>query len=546
MISAPSHPRRPGPQHRTLPRLLAAVLLASALLVGAVPNPADAATTKSLALTANASAWAKVGPSRTTQIARITVTAPTGAVEFGLQFRAKAKSSGYRTKLTIAADGSLSGAFSRVSSYNQTSLSGGGPLGVTVRPGERIHLEATVAGTNPARLYLRAWKDGSSKPAGWQLVAKDSSSKRFTGSGSLYLWARTPSGSPKVALRYTVDSVAAFSLVKANQIKVVAPPSDQPGADPGEVFRIAVIGDTQDETNSATDRRFGNRTAWLAANKDALNLRYVLHTGDMVNWGWLVPSQYTHAKAAMSNLTKARLPFSAAIGNHDTRAVGWDGVKGSRGYGGSAYVGNPECVERLGAKACNTNLLVRDTAEFNDAFPLKSMIADVGGTFEPGKVDNTWTSFAVGKTKWLVLSLEFAPRRTAVEWGRQVVANHPDHNVIIVTHYYLNGDGNISSSNAGYGETSGKYIYDQIVSKYPNVKIVTSGHVGKYTSRTDTIDGNTVVSYLGDKLGGSDNPLRILTIDTATGRVDNTVYSVVTDSAATEYSSGRNTISIIR
>lgn len=545
MIPAPSRPRRARTQTTLWPRRLSAVLSASLLAIGIVPVVDVAAAAPTLTLKPNASAWAKVGPSRTTQIAEAVVTTPATAVDFGLQFRAKTKASGYRTKVTIAANGSVSGAFSRVTSHKQTKLSGGGPLGFSVTPGQRIHLEATAAAKKTVRLYLRAWKEGASKPTGWQLVAKDSSSKRNSKPGALYLWARTPSGSPKAALAYTMQSVARFSLAEASRIgQPAAPP--RPSVNPNSAFSIAVIGDTQIEAESARDPRFTNRTTWLAASKKSLNLRYALHTGDMVNWGWLVPSQYTNARNAMSALTRAGIPYSLAIGNHDTRAVGWNGVKGSTEYGGAAYAFNPECVKRLGAIACDTKKLVRNTTEFNATFPLRGLTADIGGAFESGKIDNSWTTFSAGGAKWLVLSLEFAPRRTAVDWARKVVASHPRYNVILTTHYYLSASGKISGSNAGYGENSGKYIYDRIVSKYPNVKIVTSGHVGKYTRRTDTIKGNKVISYLGDRLGPADNPVRILTINTKTGVIQNTVLSRVTTSGTTKYSTGKDTIKVIR
>lgn len=545
MTSALSFPHR-----RTLPgtawRRLAAALLAAALIIGLVPSLGYTATQKALSLGANSSAWAQIGPSRTTQIAEITAVVPDTPIELGLQFRAKTTASGYRTKLKIAADGSVSGVFSRVASSKETELSGGAYLGFKVSAGDRIHLEATVAAKKTVRLYLRAWKDGTSKPSAWQLVSKDPSSKRISRAGSLYLWARTASESRKISLGYDVRSAAKFSLAKAIAIGVKSVVIQPPPSTGDDTFSIAVIGDTQDETNAADDQRFPNRTAWLAANKASLNLRYAIHTGDMVNWGWLVPSQYTNAANAMKKLSAASIPYSVALGNHDTRAVGWDGKEGSTGYGGSAYARNPECLSRLGAYACNTTLLVRQTAEFNATFPVSELDAQVGGTFEPDKVDNAWTTFTVNGTKWLVVNLEFAPRRAAVEWARTVVASHSDYNTIIDTHYYLDGSGNIATSNAGYGETSGKYIYDQIVSKYSNVKIVTSGHVGKFTSRTDTNDGNKVVSYLGDKLGGADNPVRILTVNTSTGVIANTVYNQVSGTGATKYSTGKDTIKIIR
>ncbi|WP_454229031.1 metallophosphoesterase [Propioniciclava flava] len=299
-------------------------------------------------------------------------------------------------------------------------------------------------------------------------------------------------------------------------------PEGQPGTDDPTTFSIAIIGDTQTEVLTDSDRRFTNRTQWLAKNKDALDLRYVLQTGDLSNWGWLVPEQYARAKAATSILTNAGIPFAGAIGNHDARAVGWDGVQGSSGYGGSAYANNPECATRLGANQCHSWTLVRDTEEFRKAYPVSSL-KNVGGTYESGKPDNVWTTFSANDTDWLVLTLELWPRQGVVDWAKQVVASHPNHNVIIQTHHYLEGNGTIATYNGGYGATSPKYLYDQVVSAYPNVKIVASGHTGSFTSRKDTVNGNTVVSYLGNDLGDAANPVRIVTINTATGQVTSKV-----------------------
>lgn len=528
-------------QHR-VGSVLGLIAIVSAAILGVGPaTVAQAATT--LKLKPNSSAWAKVGPSRLTSIAEVTVAVPKAPVEFGLQFRATAKSSGYRTKVQVAADGAVTGSFSRVKSSAQSGLSSARSLGFSVRPGDTIHLQATVTAKKTVHLYLRAWKDGTAKPATWQLIAKDSSAGRIQKAGSTYLWARTPSGSADIALGYATKSVAPYSNAKATAVSADSndPSTSLPSAS-SDTFSIAVIGDTQTETNLDSDPRFRNRTAWLAENKNALDLRYVVHTGDMVNWGWLDPQQYTRARSAMARLTSAGLPWSVAVGNHDTRAVGWNG---SNGYGGGAYANNPECRTRLSPAQCDTKLLIRKTNEFNASFPA-DRLAGLGGTFEAGKIDNAWTTFTANNTKWLVLNLEFAPRKSAVEWARKVISSHSKYNVILDTHYYLSGNGAISRSNAGYGETSGKYIYDQIVSKYSNVKIVVSGHVGGYASRTDTNKGNTTATYLGNDLGGSDNPVRILTINTANGKLTNTVYSKVKPGKATVHSTGRTKISIIK
>ena len=58
--------------------------------------------------------------------------------------------------------------------------------------------------------------------------------------------------------------------------------ADAPDGD--EKFTIAIIPDTQWETSDPPKIEgewFKNRTQWLAANKDDLDLRFVLHTGDV-------------------------------------------------------------------------------------------------------------------------------------------------------------------------------------------------------------------------------------------------------------------------
>lgn len=300
-------------------------------------------------------------------------------------------------------------------------------------------------------------------------------------------------------------------------------------------FNLAVIPDTQAETNEAANARFLGRTNWLAANKDALDLRYVLHTGDIVNWGWLDQPQYDRATAAMDKLTDASIPYNVSVGNHDTRAVGWNGVSGSTGYGGSAYMYNPECPSRLGAAECYSWLLVRHTEELNDNFPTSS-IGGLGGTFESGKIDNNFSTFKAAGRKWLVLTLEFAPRTAAVNWAKSVVEAHPDYNVIVQTHYYIEGNGVISSSNAGYGSNSGSYVYNNLIKKYANIKLVFSGHTGSASSRVDTGSaGNKILTFLLNDLGKSYNSVRLVNIDTDAGTVSTKVYSPMNDKTWTSY-----------
>ncbi|MFT3877262.1 MAG: metallophosphoesterase [Propioniciclava sp.] len=319
------------------------------------------------------------------------------------------------------------------------------------------------------------------------------------------------------------------------------PPEPPAAPNDGETFSIAVIPDTQGEVHSNYDKRFPDRTQWIVNNRQTYDIRWALHTGDVTNWGWLEPAQLTRAKAAMDVLSKAGLPYTIAVGNHDTAAVGHDGVPGSRGFGGSAYMNNPECPIKLG-RECDTRKLVRNTQALNDTFPL-STVKSVQGVYEQGKINNLWTTFEANGTKWLILNLELWPRQGALDWAKQVVANHPRHNVILQTHHYLDAGGRVSGSNDGYGALPPTVIRDEIVAKYPNVKLVVSGHTGRFTHRSDIINGNTVVAYLGNDLGSGANPVRILTINTKTGAVTGKVHDPMNNRTLDPTS---HTITIIR
>ncbi|MFN8196989.1 MAG: metallophosphoesterase [Nakamurella multipartita] len=302
-----------------------------------------------------------------------------------------------------------------------------------------------------------------------------------------------------ILLMLVIAAVSGAGPVRASTLPA---PAAVAAAAPG-AFSLAVIPDTQQEVFGA-DTRFANRTQWLVDNRAALNLAFVLHTGDVVNWDTADHAQYAIARTAMQKLTSAGIPWIPAIGNHDTAAVC---------AGGSACPGQSAHVN------------VRGTATFNQYFPVSSFPA-VNGTFESGKVDNAWSTFTAGNMDWLVLNLELWPRAQVISWARDVVAGHPQHNVIVVTHSYLNAGGGIEQGNGGYGDTSPQYLYDNLVRPFSNVKLVFSGHVGNAASRTDVRpDGSKVVSFLGAFHSNSTNPVQIVTIDPAAGSVSTRFYA---------------------
>ncbi len=68
-------------------------------------------------------------------------------------------------------------------------------------------------------------------------------------------------------------------------------------------------------TEAVTGKYFLNRTRWLAVHKEEMDLRFVIHTGDVVNWGNENPEQFAIASEAFEALEglKFRLRYAWAI-----------------------------------------------------------------------------------------------------------------------------------------------------------------------------------------------------------------------------------------
>lgn len=258
-------------------------------------------------------------------------------------------------------------------------------------------------------------------------------------------------------------------------------------------FSFAVIPDSQQEV--LDDRGLWNqRATWLAAQEDALDLRYITHVGDVVNWDTEDHIQYERTKAGVATLDASGIPWSFSIGNHDTMATT---------VGGGARPGE------------DTRANQRITETFNRYYGVEHA-KNLQGTWQAGKIDNSYSTFAAGGVDWLVLNLELWPREGALRWAEDVVASHPDHNVILVTHSFLQGDGSIKQDNGGYGHTSPQHVFDELVSQYENIAFVFSGHTGYTVQRTLTgVHGNTVHAINTTLHASNDNPTRIVEIDTA-------------------------------
>ncbi len=284
------------------------------------------------------------------------------------------------------------------------------------------------------------------------------------------------------------------------------------------VFTIAIIPDTQSEQN------FKNRCEWLVKNEEKLDLRAVIHTGDVVNWGDADESQLVTASDAMSPFDETDIKVGIALGNHDTAAVG---------VGGSAAVPN------------DTPVRVRDTSAFQKYFPSSRYPYLV--PMEEGYIDNAYTIFSAGGAEWMILCLELWPRVHVIEWANKVVEAHPECNVLVATHSYLTGGGDIVADNGGYGANSPQYLFDELISRHDNIKMVFCGHEGDSAVRDDYGEsGNRIVSVLGCYHKTHENPVRLIEIDVLNGTLESYVYCPIEEKEWFPYGFERDGMEFIR
>lgn len=207
-------------------------------------------------------------------------------------------------------------------------------------------------------------------------------------------------------------------------------------------------------------------TAWVSENIDKLNIKLVMCTGDLVEQNEMInpdgkeanqpsKSQWESVSRAFNRLD-GKVAYMLAAGNHD--------------YGYS-------------------NISTRNS-NYNKYFPVDKNFLTQKGIREVGinaehipSLENAVYEFSspLGR-KFLLLTLEFAPRDTIINWAKTTIAQekYKNHTAIILTHSYLNSE-NKHIDKENYKIEEGNYgtaIWKKLVQPSSNIQMVFSGHIG--------------------------------------------------------------------
>lgn len=184
---------------------------------------------------------------------------------------------------------------------------------------------------------------------------------------------------------------------------------------------------------------------WLLKTKDAMNIQYMFHTGDIVD-NAEIPEQWERADEQYKKLDDAKFPYGVLAGNHDVDHKSEDYVNYSQHFGASRYASNPW----------------------------------YGGSFEDNR--GHYDLISAGGVDFIVVSVGWGVEDDEINWMNQVLAQYPDRVAILNFHEYLLASG-------GLGLIP-QDIYKRVVVPNDNVKMVFSGHYHSAQKTVSQIDSD--------------------------------------------------------
>jgi len=246
-------------------------------------------------------------------------------------------------------------------------------------------------------------------------------------------------------------------------------------------FTIVVLPDTQKYlVNGAYPEIFTAQTQWIVDNKDALNIVFVTHEGDIVDT-WNSTTEWDDANTSMS-LLDGVVPYGMVPGDHDHEGEDPDG----------------------------------STQYYESYFP--------ASRFEPypwwgaGYNNNTnnYQLMTIGRQDFIFFGLDFCPSQDELDWANGILTTYSNRKAILTTHAlldtsaqyygssdfsrYPNGDPNPT------GDTS--FIWNDLIKNHENLQLVLCGHMHGEAKRTDdNLAGKPVhqllANYQGRPNGGN-------------------------------------------
>ncbi|RIW36077.1 LPXTG cell wall anchor domain-containing protein [Bacillus salacetis] len=239
---------------------------------------------------------------------------------------------------------------------------------------------------------------------------------------------------------------------------------------------------------------YDQQTKWIAQMRDEMKIKYVFHTGDVVDEADKV-EQWQYADEYMRTLEDSNIPYGVLAGNHDVNQLTNDYTEFTKWFGADRF-------------------------EDEDHY---------GGTYKNNR--GHYDLISSEGNDFIMLYMGWGVQDEDLEWMDQVLKEHPNRKAILNFHEYLLVSGNRSPL--------GNRIYNKVVEPNENVVAVLSGHYHDSETLIDEIDDDgdgtadrEVYQMLGDYQGGPEGGqgyLKLMHFDQDNNRVMINTYSPYLD-----------------
>ncbi|MBQ4618104.1 MAG: metallophosphoesterase [Clostridia bacterium] len=245
---------------------------------------------------------------------------------------------------------------------------------------------------------------------------------------------------------------------------------------------------------------------WVVNNANRMNILYTVHTGDFVD-NPHNHDQWAVANAAYKKWDDAGMAYGVLAGNHDVDTT-------------SGTADHTEFSQYFGE------------ARYKDNWWYGGGYDDNYGHYD---------LMNLGGVNFIFVYLGYGPHTDAdYAWMNSVLKEHEDYIAVLAFHEYMAASGERTSR--------GNTIFENVVLKNPNVRMVLCGHNYNSTRKIDTIDDNgdgkpdrTVYQMMANyqnTTNGGNGFMRFMECDVAAGTITHRTYSPYTAAFGSDYEDG--------
>ncbi|MDQ0208477.1 metallophosphoesterase [Alkalicoccobacillus murimartini] len=239
---------------------------------------------------------------------------------------------------------------------------------------------------------------------------------------------------------------------------------------------------------------FMKMTDWIKENHASYQIKYMIHTGDIVDQ-YADKEQWKVAHKALKKLDRSPIPYGVLAGNHDV---------------GHSKVDYKPFTHYFGKKRFKHQ-------------------KEYGESYQDNR--NHYDLISAGGRDFLMLYLGWGITDEDLHWAKAVLKKYPDKLVFLNVHDYLKADGARSKQ--------GNHLFKELVAKHSSIYAVLCGHYHGAAKKIDLIDDNndgkpdrTVYQLLADYQSapsGGQGFMRLLSLHSGSEEVTVSTYSPYLD-----------------